>query len=196
MMTACVGAGRCDHHNSDVMETRVVLFRGVNVGGNNILPMKELTRDLQSLGLAHVKTYIQSGNVVVRSQTIPPALATRIAAAIENRHGFRPAVFILTPEQLERVIAQNPFPEAESEPRALHVFFLASAPVDADEDALAGAASPNEQFHLTDEVLYLHAPGGVARSKLASNATKYLGVSVTARNWRTVRKLWAMVQTS
>ncbi len=88
----------------------------------------------------------------------------------------------------------NPFPEAEAEPKTLHLFFLASAPEAADIESLTEAKSPSERFHLTDHVFYLHAPDGIGRSKLAANAEKYLGVAITARNWRTVQKLREMAE--
>lgn len=173
--------------------TSIVLFRGVNVGGKNILPMNELVRDLQSLNLEYIKTYIQSGNAIIRSsRKVSATLGAQIATKIENRHGFRPHVLILSLSQLESVIESNPFPEAE--PKTLHFFFLASAPAAPDIDSLTGAKSPSERFHLTDHVFYLHAPDGIGRSKLAANAEKFLGVAATARNWRTVQRLLEMAR--
>jgi uncharacterized protein (DUF1697 family) len=88
----------------------------------------------------------------------------------------------------------NPFPEAESEPKTLHVYFLASSPECPDLDALEGIKGERERFVLKDEIFYLHAPDRVGRSKLAANAEKLLGVPATARNWRTVRKVMAMAK--
>ena len=177
------------------MSTWIVLFRGINVGGKNILPMNELVRDLQSLNLEDIKTYIQSGNAIFRSSSkVPTTLAAKIATKIEDRRGFRPHVLILSADQLENAIESNPFPEAEAEPKSLHLFFLASVPEAADIESLTEAKSPSERFRLTDHVFYLHAPDGIGRSKLAANAEKYLGVAVTARNWRTVQKLREMAE--
>ena len=177
------------------MSTWIVLLRGINVGGKNILPMNELVRLLQSLHLENIKTYIQSGNAIFRSSTeISPTLTANIATKIESRHGFKPHVLILSADQLENAIVSNPFPEAEAEPKTLHLFFLASAPAAPDIESLTEAKSPSERFHLRGQVFYLHAPEGVGRSKLAAKAEKYLGVAATARNWRTVQKLWAMAK--
>lgn len=177
------------------MHTWVLLLRGINVGGKNVLPMKELVQDLESLNLRDIKTYIQSGNVVFRSSSeVSGTLGAQIATRIENRHGFGPHVLILSADQLKSAIDSNPFPEAEAEPKTLHLFFLASAPSAPDVEALAAASSPSERFHLTERVLYLHAPEGIGRSKLAANAEKLLGVVTTARNWRTVQKLWEMAR--
>jgi uncharacterized protein (DUF1697 family) len=179
------------------MDTWIALLRGINVGGRNILPMAELVADLESLDLRDVKTYIQSGNVVFRSSgEVPASLGVDIASAIENRHGFRPQVLIVSADQWKDAMESNPFPEAEAEPKTLHLFFLASVPADPDLEALSIAQAPSERFHLTDRVFYLHAPDGIGRSKLAAKAEKLLGVPVTARNWRTVHKLWEMAETT
>lgn len=172
------------------MHKWIILFRGINVGGKNILPMKELVRDLQSLNLENIKTYIQSGNVVFESPREDiETLGAEIAALIEAEHGFKPQVLILSPQQLEDAIASNPFHGAETEPRRLHLFFLSSTPKEPNIEALNKVKAPSERFHLTRQVFYLHAPDGIGRSKLAANAEKFLGVAATARNWRTVQKL-------
>ena len=97
---------------------------------------------------------------------------------------------------MEQAIESNPFPEAESEPKALHLYFLDAIPEDPDFDTLASIKSNRERFALKDGVFYMHAPEGIGRSKLAANAEKLLGVSATARNWRTVSKIMAMATLS
>lgn len=175
------------------MNTWVALLRGVNVGGAHRLPMAELRNGLAGLGLENVRTYIQSGNVVFESShASDSALAVLIADHIEQRHGFRAEVLVLGAENLREAVKSNPFPEALSDPRSLHFFFLASPARQADMDALAAAVSPTERFCLTERVLYLHAPDGVGRSRLAASAEKRLGVVTTARNARTVMKLMAL----
>ncbi len=177
------------------MTTWIALFRGINVGGRNVLPMTELLRELQSLNLENVRTYIQSGNVVFRAQRrVSKTLGTKIATKIEKRHGFRPHVLILSADELANAIESNPFPEAEAEPKSLHLFFLSSVATAADSVSISERKSPSERYHLTDRVFYLHAPDGIGRSKLAASVEKLLGVTVTARNWRTVQKLWEMAK--
>jgi uncharacterized protein (DUF1697 family) len=176
------------------MRTFVALFRGINVGGHNSLPMRELVEVLQDLGLREVKTYIQSGNVVFQSEFGEPAdLMDRMGDAIEKSHGFRPEVLLLEVDELQRAMAANPFPEAEQEPRTLHLYFLASEPEHLDLEALESVRRESERFQLKGKVLYLHAPKGIGRSKLAARVEKSLGVAATARNWRTVGKIEAMV---
>lgn len=177
------------------MRTWVAFFRGINVGGNNVLPMKDLVAALENAGARDVGTYIQSGNAVFRSEeTDASSLSDRIGAAIREGHGFEPRVLLLGSEEVERAVRSNPFPEAESEPKTLHAYFLASTPERPDLVALEGVKSDRERFVLGDGVFYLHAPDGVGRSKLAANAEQLLGVPATARNWRTVRKILEMAK--
>jgi uncharacterized protein (DUF1697 family) len=177
------------------MNTYIALFKGINVGGNNILPMLELVSVLEELGLSRIKTYIQSGNVVFQSKKINNVeLSQKIVAAIRNRHGFIIQVLILDGDELQSAIAANPFPEAEAEPNTLHCFFLLSLPENPNLNALETVKKDSEQFRLIDKVFYLYAPEGIGRSKLATKVEKTLGVAVTARNWRTVSKLMAMVK--
>jgi uncharacterized protein (DUF1697 family) len=176
------------------MKTWIALFRGINVGGNNILPMAELRNDLESLKLTNVRTYIQSGNVVFDSTAkTTSSLTKKIGVRIEKQHGFRPHLILLDREGLLAAIESNPFPLAVSNPKTLHFGFLAEPATNPDIKVINNAKSSTERYKLTDRVFYLHAPDGIGRSKLAANAGKYLGVVMTARNYRTVDKLWSMV---
>lgn len=175
------------------MNTYIALFRGINVGGKNLLPMKELVALLADLGARNIKTYIQSGNAVFQSaEKNFSHLAIQLTAAIKQHHGFEPHVLMLGLDDIERAIAENPFPEAEADPGSLHLVFLLSPTKDPDLEKLDSLRTENERFHLRDRVFYLHAPEGVGRSKLAANIEKLLGVPATGRNWRTVCKIREM----
>ena len=175
------------------MNTYVALLRGINVGGNNKLPMKELVTILEKLGLSSIKTYIQSGNVVFQSESTDLRfLSEQISAAIDESHGFMPQVFVLGTGELQDAIAANPFPEGEAEPKTLHLFFLDGIPSAPNLNAVDEMKADSERVQLIDKVFYLHAPDGIGRSKLAANVGKGWDVSVTARNWRTVRKVAEM----
>ncbi len=175
------------------MKTYIGLFRGINVGGNNILPMKELVALLGNIGCRNVKTYIQSGNVVLQSKEKNVSrLSSKIGAEIKKSHGFEPQVLLLELEEMKKAVESNPFPEAESEPKSLHLNFLTSVPENPDLKALESLKKESERFDLKGKVFYVHAPEGLGRSKLAANAEKFIGVSMTGRNWRTVCKIMAM----
>ena len=191
-----VGAnGRGGYRNGDRMKTYVALFRGINVGGNNVLPMKTLVALLENIGSKNVKTYIQSGNAVFEHEEENASLlSSKIRTTIKKSHGFEPQLLLLELEDIERAVRSNPFPEAESEPKTLHLYFLASMPNNPDLGALESIKGDGERFALKDSVFYLHAPEGIGRSKLAANTEKVLGVAATGRNWRTVCKVMAIAK--
>ena len=175
----------------EIMRIWIALFRGINVGGKNILPMKGLVALLEGLGCTDVRTYIQSGNAVFSSRESGRLeLEERIADAVSAAHGFRPRIILLSSEQLQQAVKANPFPEAE--PRSLHLFFLGRKPASPDLEGLNAVKADSESFVLTGEVLYLHAPDGIGRSRLVQRAERLIGVDATARNWRTVMKIQEM----
>ena len=190
-----VVGGAVGYRYADEMKTYIALFRGVNVGGKNVLPMNELASMLENMGSQNVETYIQSGNVVFQSEgTNASLIADTISAAIKKSCGFEPHVLLLEPEEIEKAVGENPFPEAELEPKTLHLYFLSSEPRSPDLDVLQSIKGNRERFVLKDGVFYLHAPLGIGRSKLAANAEKLLGVSMTGRNWRTICRIMGMAQ--
>lgn len=177
------------------MKTYIALFRGINVGGSNKLPMADLVQILEEFNLDHIQTYIQSGNVVFRSEEIETAvLATQISNAVTDQFGFTPEVLLLELDAFKEAVVSNPFPEAESDHKTLHFYFLASAPGNPDLDKLEDIRKPGERYMLREKVLYLHAPDGIGRSKLAAGIEKALDVPATARNWRSVSKILDMAE--
>jgi uncharacterized protein (DUF1697 family) len=179
------------------MKRWIALFRGINVVGNNRLPMASLVRHLEALKLKNIKTYIQSGNVVFdATSTNLTSLTKSLVARIEAEQGFAPKLLLLSPDDLHKAIQNNPFPQAADEPQSLHFFFLEMPSTTPNTQALESAKAETESYVLTDRVFYLHAPEGIGRSKLAATAEKHLGVTATARNFRTVEKLLALARES
>ncbi len=175
------------------MKTYIALFRGINVGGHNLLPMRKLVSILESLGLANVETYIQSGNAIFKTKSRDAAkLVSKIRTAIHKAQGFKPALMLLSVDELKQAVDSNPFVDAQAEPNRLHLFFLGSAPSNPDLAGIENLKSSRERHALIGSVFYLHAPDGIGRSKLAAKAEKLLGVAATGRNWRTVLKVLEM----
>ncbi|MGL4311696.1 MAG: DUF1697 domain-containing protein [Paracoccaceae bacterium] len=176
----------------------ILLLRGVNVAGANRLPMAEFRTMLESMGGTSVRTYIQSGNAVLRSALAGPALAEAVASGIEKDFGFRPAlVHVLDRATLDRVIAGNPFSADDLPLDRLHIFFLARPAPETDLSALRGLAAPDEDFCLTGAAFYLKTPSGIGRSGLAEKLPRYLKAAMTSRNLRSVlaiRDLAAQVE--
>ncbi len=172
------------------METWVALLRGINVGGKNILPMKELVKLLETNGYTDVQTYIQSGNVVFKSAAKP---SNEIGALIEGKFGFKPSVFILSDHELKEAAINSPFQTDIG--KTLHFFFCDQVPQAVDYGFLDELKAPSEQYQLIDKVFYLYAPDGIGRSKLAEKMGRtFKDVIMTGRNLNTINKLIGMIE--
>lgn len=178
------------------MNTWIALLRGINVGGRNRLPMKSLSQILESAGCEQVKTYIQSGNVVFKSDVGPvDRFCEEFGRAIEKEHGFCPAILLITADELRAAIASNPYSQAVSEPKTLHLSFLESPPQEERAVDAKRLLSESESYTINGSLLYLHAPDGIGRSKFAGGIERALQTKMTGRNWRTVMKLEELVST-
>jgi len=156
--------------------------------------MQTLRDILAALGCENVATYIQSGNAVFSSDIESRQLAGRISAEVNSCAGFEPFVLVLPGREFAAVAKANPFLDTSADSKSLHVWFLAEEASSADLGRMRAEQAKNERFHLSDRALYLHAPDGIGRSKLASNVEKCLGVPATARNWRTVSRIAEMLR--
>jgi uncharacterized protein (DUF1697 family) len=169
-----------------------VLLRGVNVGGHGKIPMAELREVVAGLGCSDVATYVQSGNVVGRSDDRPAELAGKVSQAIRDRWGLDVGTVVRTHEQLQQVVRDNPFGEPDHGSR-LHVAFLLGEPARDALEAFDQSGFAPDRFALADREIYLSLPDGIGRSKLAAALTeRRAGTTMTVRNWNTVRKLLEM----
>jgi uncharacterized protein (DUF1697 family) len=173
----------------------VALLRGINLGGKNKLPMKDLVMMFSAAGCDDVKTYIQSGNVAFKAApSIAAKVPSAIAAAILSHSGCRVPVVTRSAEEIRDVVRGNPFLTAGRRPDILHVAFLADKPRAAAVATLDAARSPPDELDVRGREIYLCLPNGVARSKL-TNAyfDKALGTTSTMRNWRTTLMLLELI---
>jgi uncharacterized protein (DUF1697 family) len=169
------------------MPVYVALLRAVNVGGTGTLPMAELKAICEGLGFADVKTYIQSGNVLFRSELAETKVQGKLEAALAERMGKTPGVLLRSRRELEAVAAKAPFPDAK--PNFLLVTFLPEPPAANALDRLV--APDGEEVKIDGREIYIHYPNGSGRSKLKLPALK----PGTARNLNTVRKLAELAAT-
>lgn len=163
---------------------QVALLRGINVGGHGKLPMADLRLILEALGAEDVRTYIQSGNIVFSGTLSDEA----IASAIEDHAGFRPFVIVLSGADFLAILSDNPFETAAAtDPKSLHAYVGADA-LPPLPDTITSLAT-TEEIAVKGRACFLHAPGGIGRSKLAAKLDRSLNQPVTARNWRTMRAI-------
>jgi uncharacterized protein (DUF1697 family) len=175
------------------MGRQVVLLRGINLGPNKRVPMAELRELFTDAGFADVRTYVQSGNVVLTSDVAAAELEQRTERLIAERFGFEVPVVSRTRDELARVVERNPLRDVAEDPKRYQVSFLSAELADDVVERLAAAAAPSERFVADGRELYAWHPAGVARSKLWTQlAGAGLGVKATARNWRTVETLLEM----
>jgi len=177
-------------------ETYVGLLRGVNVGGNNKLPMKALVALCEAQGCKDVQTYIQSGNVVFRAGAkIAGAFSEGLKAKIKEEFGFQTTVIVRSAGGLKAAAENNPYFTPKAETRFLHVMFLADEPNLTDVVKLNPVCEGEEAFSLRGKEIFLYLPNGVGRSKMASYGfDKILRTVGSMRNWQTVQRLIALCE--
>lgn len=164
----------------------VALLRGINVGGKNKLPMKDLAAMFRKAGCTDVETFIQSGNVLFNAPAkVAKQITSVIPAEIEKRFGHRPPFVMRTAAQLSAAIAGNPFAQLDED--LLYVMFLARTPDAERVGGLDAARSAPDEFAVRGAEIYLVLRTGAAKTKL-TNAyfDKALATVSTVRNWRTV----------
>jgi uncharacterized protein (DUF1697 family) len=162
-----------------------VLLRGINLGKRNRLSMPDFRGVLEQAGCADVRTYVQSGNGVVRWVGAADALERAVADGLA-RHGLPVPVLVRSAAELDGVVARNPWPGEDLDPKLFHVGFLFDEPDPALVAAVDTQALLPERLAVSGREAYLYYAGGVQRSRLDRVR---LGVQMTARNWRTVLAL-------
>jgi len=177
------------------MPVVVSMLRGVNVGAHNRIKMDALRAVYQSLGLKDCQTFIQSGNVVFRSEEKNLAkLRNRIEAAIEKKFGFRPDVILRTTKEMRSAVVGSPFTGRDNiDPSKLLVTFLAEKPGAEAKREFMKIKSDSEEMYLNGRELYIYFAEGLARPKIAwMSVVKTLGTTGTGRNWNSVLELLGM----
>ncbi len=173
-------------------KTYIALLRGINVSGQKKVPMAELRALLSEEGLANVRTYIQSGNVIFQSseQNISQ-LELRIHNAIKSHFGFEVPILVKTPEQMQEIFDTCPFPE---EKKINSYFMLLYATPDSQLVAeVSKLTYPNEEFIITNTCIYFYCAVGYGKAKFGNNFfERKLKLTATARNYKTMVKLLSL----
>ena len=176
------------------MSIYIALLRGINVGGHNKLPMKDLAALFGEAGCNDVRTYIQSGNVVFEAAPkLARCIPGIITASIADRFGLEVPLVTRSANELAAIVSANPYVRDGVDEKQLHTAFLADTPAAASIAALDPQRSPPDEFVVHNGEIYLRCPNGMARTKLTNayfDAT--LATTSTMRNWRTTLKLLEM----
>lgn len=174
---------------------QVLLLRGINVGPRNRIAMPSLRERLTAAGFTDVRTYVQSGNVVLSSDASPDELARECERLVKQEYGLSVDVLARSGEELAEVVRRNPLANVADDLRRYQVSFCSAEPGDELVHRLSALATPAERLVAVGRELYAWHPDGVARSRLwAELGGRRLGVTATSRNWRTVTTLLAMAE--
>lgn len=173
------------------MPTYVALLRGINLAGRRRVAMADLRAWLTELGYEHVRTLLQSGNVVFRTRKQPPAVRRELEARVAAGAGFSVDCVLRTAEELRAVVEADPLGEVATNWSRYLVSFLSSSARHPDVEP--DAFEP-ERFHLAEREVYFWVPDGVQKSPLLAAFPAVPGEVATVRNWNTVTKLLAMAE--
>ena len=179
------------------MTVIISMLRGVNVGGHNKIKMEALRALYESLKLRDSQTYVQSGNVIFRSDERDIArLTKRIEEGIERKFGFRPDVILRTAAEMRDVVERNPFAKRRGiEPGKLLVSFLGSDPGEEAREKVRQMKCDPEEMRIEGREIYIYFPNGAGHSKLPwAGLGKMLKTPATGRNWNSVTKMMEMAE--
>ncbi len=175
------------------MNTYISLLRGINVSGQKKIKMADLRQLYTDLGFAHVKSYLQSGNVVFQSpETDTVQLVSQIQAAIQAVYGFEVPVLIRKAADLQRIVETSPYRDQE-DIKTLYVTFFNTPPAAERIAAIEAPENCKDEFTIGSDEALLYVPTGFGRTKINNNwFERNLKVTCTTRNWKTVNALIAL----
>ena len=175
------------------MQIYIALLRGINVSGKNKILMTDLKNLFEKLQCIDVKTYIQSGNVIFKSDIKDKEdLANLISLKIEDTYGFKIPVIIKKDTEIQQIITNNPFYSDNVDTKKLYVTYLDSAPKDITK--LKAFDFGKDVYAIVEDVIYLKYDIGAGKTKLTNAIMeKKLNVIATSRNWRTTNKIKDLV---
>ncbi len=179
------------------MKTYIALLRGVNVSGKHKISMADLKFGLERLGLKDVLTYIQSGNIVFKSDIASTSyLEERIKKEINDSFGFDVPVLVMTRSDMENILQECPYKKTEDvEANRIYFVLLQRKPEDMLINTLKQTDYPNELFQVAEYCVYLNCTRGAGNAKLTNNLIeRKLKVVATTRNHNTMVKLLALSQ--
>jgi uncharacterized protein (DUF1697 family) len=175
----------------------VALLRGINVGRAKRVAMADLRALVEELGYGDVRTLLNSGNVVFTAPRVSPSVAARrIEEALVVRTGVTSRVTVLTADELDRIVSDNPLLSVATDPTRSMVVVLRDARDAPRLQPLAVRDWSPEVLGIGERVAYLWCPDGILVSPLTEAVGKLLGDAITMRNWATTTKLHALLEST
>jgi uncharacterized protein (DUF1697 family) len=175
------------------MTAQIALLRGINVGSHKRIAMTDLRGLLADLGYSDARTLVQSGNIALTAAISPDRLARELEREIASKLGVETPVVVRTREELAAVVALDPLGDVADQHKLYQVSFLSAEPDPGAIEKIAQVDVAPERFAHVGREIYAWHPQGIHSSRLARLLTdKRLGVTATARNWKTTTKLLAM----
>ena len=178
------------------MTQYVALIRGINVGATRKLPMAELRAALTEAGFESVKTYIQSGNVVLSSSKPAAEVGKALEKLIHDRFKLDVPVAVRTAGEWSKYASGSPFPAIEAErPKMLHLCLTMKPPAADAVAKIEARALAHERVAMKHGELWIDFGQSVGTSKLTpAFLDKVAGSPLTARNWNTVLAVAALLE--
>ncbi|UOY04841.1 DUF1697 domain-containing protein [Muricauda sp. SCSIO 64092] len=177
------------------MNTYLIFLRGINVSGQKKIRMVDLKEGLEKLGFKKVRTYIQSGNIVLETpSTDHKGIEADIKNRIKNDFGFDVPVLLKTITSLQEILRDNPFKE-EAVKKNLYFTLLYESPTEGLVEEFNKLHFKNEDFHIAGQCVYLHCKQGAGKAKLNNNLIENkLRLTATTRNLNTMLKMIALAE--
>jgi uncharacterized protein (DUF1697 family) len=178
------------------MATYLALLRGINVSGSNPIRMESLRTSLESAGFGNVMTYIQSGNILFSyADSLETVLEDQIRNLILRDYGFNVPVVVMTSDELEESIHENPFVNEDNHSiDSLHITYLSYWPSPELLNTLLPLRDGVDEAVVIGNRIYLNCPMGYGRTRFTNTFfEKKLKLTATTRNWKTIQKLMSMV---
>jgi uncharacterized protein (DUF1697 family) len=171
----------------------LALLRGINVGGNTLIKMAELKTCFEELGFAHVRTYINSGNVIFSSdETDTLRLAQMIESAIKRAFAHELRVVVFAHGTWRAIIEDAPKRWGQDHETYRYNLLVLLPPVTAEEAVKAcGDIKPDIEFADAGEgVIYQGAQWKmIGRTNYSKIIGKPVYKQMTIRNYNTSVKL-------
>jgi uncharacterized protein (DUF1697 family) len=166
-----------------------VFLKGINVGGTTKVDMTTLKKAIQALGNTRVSSYLNSGNLLIKTDICKEILKEKIQRIILQESGLETRAIIRTREQIEEALAINPFKEDTS--KVLIYFFEKPTTQEKLANFKNGSkALIEEACHGKEDFLIVFYHNGIGKSKLSTNyIDKVLDTCSTGRNINTLETL-------